>query len=168
MACASVSAFTGRRTTSGCPSQRLLSHLIPPFQCLLVGTLSVLEPRLRKGCSTIYSGRHYLRWLMPCALGLWQKPVQPEDLEWEGAGHTPLHAGSEEATGVPQAATVQVTTAPERDAAAMSDHAAWQWVEDASALPCMLPTANGSITGHALQVSTSIALIFLFRHHVVQ
>ncbi|BDA41497.1 probable transcription initiation factor TFIID subunit 1 at C-terminar half [Coccomyxa sp. Obi] len=87
--------------------------------------------------------------------GLWlpltETPVQPEDLEWGGAGHTPLHAGSEEALRGPQAATVQVVTAPERDAAAMSDEAAWQWVEEASALPCALPTANGSAAGHALQ-----------------
>ncbi|CAL8461778.1 g1309 [Coccomyxa elongata] len=87
--------------------------------------------------------------------GLWlpltEKAVQPEDLEWGGAGHTPLHAGSEEALRDPPAATVQVMTAPERDAAAMSDEAAWQWVEEASALPCALPTANGSVAGHALQ-----------------
>ncbi len=99
---------------------------------------------------------------------LWQKPVQPEDLEWGGAGHTPLHAGSEEALRDTQAATVQVMTASERDAAAMSDEAAWQWLEEASALPRALPTANGSIAGHALQVFTRIAWrLTCVWHHVV-
>lgn len=84
-----------------------------------------------------------------------QAPVHPEDLEWGGAGQTPVHAaGAVEAGARPEATAVQHVNVAETEAAHMSDEAAAQWLEGAATtLPRLVPTLNGIAAGESLQVT---------------
>lgn len=83
-----------------------------------------------------------------------QAPVHLEDLEWGGAGQTPVHApAAEEAGPRPEATTVRYTVA-QVEAAELSDEAAAQWLEGAptSLSRLLLPTMNGRAASEAFQV----------------
>lgn len=83
-----------------------------------------------------------------------QVPVDVEDLEWAGDGHTPAHAaGAEEAGPGLGATTARQVTVPEMEAAGMSDEDASQWLEHASTAPRLPPAENGNAAGKTLQVS---------------